>query len=268
MKPVILMRPSLAEENEEAIAKRYLPVYRQRSEIPSGSLVIGRYSVLPYYAELEADLNFHRSGLINTYRAHRWIADMREWYEDFQEITPKTWFRLEDVPSTEGPFVLKGATNSKKFSWNTHMFAKDKQEAIQVYGRLSNDGLIGDQDIYIRKYVPLNKLGEGLNGLPISEEYRFFFLYGKPIAGGFYWLSHLDDLPPLVTSRLSCENVPKAFLERISTCLGTNAAFVVVDVARTAEGGWIVVEINDGQMSGPSCVDPEYLYAQIRDNIK
>jgi hypothetical protein len=268
MKPVILMRPSLAEEQEESIAKRYFDVYRQRSDVPSGSLVIGRYSVLPYYDELQADMQHNGSQMINTYRQHQWIADLSQWYQDFESITPKTWFRLEHLPDDGGPFVLKGATNSKKFQWNTHMFAANKQEAGKVYSRLTQDGLVGDQDIYIRKYVPLRKLEEGLNGLPICEEYRLFFLDRQLVAGGFYWLSHIDDFTPSQVASLTPDNVPESFLEAIRGCLGTRARFVVVDVARTETGEWIVVELNDGQMSGLSCVDPDYLYSRISRILK
>jgi hypothetical protein len=267
MKPVILMRPSLAEEKEESSAKRYFDVYRQRSEIPAGSLVIGRYSVLPYYAELEADIQHNGSQLINSHRQHGWIADLGSWYQDFEAITPKTWFRLEHL-SEDGPFVLKGATNSKKFQWNTHMFAQNKQEAGKVYSRLTQDGLVGDQDIYIRKYVPLRKLEEGLNGLPISEEYRLFFLDRQLVAGGFYWLSHVDDFSRATLGSLTPENVPESFLEAIRGCLGTSARFVVVDVARTETGEWTVIELNDGQMSGLSCIDPDYFYSRLSQILK
>jgi hypothetical protein len=256
--PVILMRPSLAEEEELGIAEKYFPVYRLRSQIPPDSLVIGRYSVLPYYRELEEDLQANGSELINSYHEHRWIADLREWYEDLKGLTPRTWFSLESLPE-EGPFVLKGSTNSRKFEWNTHMFARNKREAIDVYRRLSQDGLIGEQGIYIREYVPLRHLADGFNGLPISEEYRFFILDGKVISGAFYWSSHVDDLSETFTP----DRVPTAFLKTVTNRIKNRARFVVIDVGITASGEPIVIEVNDGQMSGPSENDLHQLYCNL-----
>lgn len=253
------MRPSLAEETELQIASTHLPVYRLRSQIPPNSLVVGRYSVLPYYRELEEDLIANGSCLVNSYRQHAWIADLREWSQDLHGLTPKTWFDLSQIPE-EGPFVLKGATNSRKFEWNTHMFARNKKEAIEVYRRLSQDGLVGEQDICIREYVPLRKLAEGFNGLPISEEYRFFILDGEVLSGAFYWSSHVDDL----TETPRCDRVPQTFLTEVIDRIGFNARFVVVDIGIKADGEPIVIELNDGQMSGLSENNPDILYQNLK----
>lgn len=265
-KPVILMRSSLAEETEENIAGKYLPVYKSRCQIPPQSLVIGRYSVLPYYKELVEDLAQNGSELINSYQQHKWIADMKEWYVDLEGLTPHTWFDLASIPE-KGPFVLKGSTNSKKFQWNTHMFAENKQEAIKVYSRLTEDTLIGQQDIYIRQYVPLKKLEEGLNGLPITEEYRLFILDNQVISGAFYWSSHTADFDPSYLKTLTYKNIPQSFIDSVLTRIGSNARFVVVDIARKEDGDWIVIELNDGQQSGLSENDPDVLYKNLKNNL-
>ena len=119
--PVILMRASLAEQVELEAARMYFHVLENRSDVlrlhhrPDGQVVIPRYSALPYYQELEYDMTSCGLSLINTYAQHRYVADLQNWYYDFEDLTPKTWFRASDVPSTEeGPFILKGATNSRK----------------------------------------------------------------------------------------------------------------------------------------------------------
>lgn len=266
LKPVILFRSSYNEEEEKAIAKKYFEVYDTRCAIPENSLVIGRYSTLPFYKELEVDLLERKSKLINSYAQHRWIADLKNWYEDLKEFTPKTWFKLADIPENL-PVVLKGETNSKKFNWNTHMFANNKKEAIQVYSRLSEDSMISQQEIVIRQFVPLKKIAEGLNGLNISEEYRLFVLDGKVISGGFYWSSHIDDLESDVLKTLSWKNIPESFLNKVLSILGCNAPFVVVDIARTADDRWIVVEVNDAQHSGLSENNPNDLYENLKKSL-
>ena len=257
--PVILFRASLTEESEVLSAKKFFPVYENRTKIPPNSLVIGRYSCLPFYKELEEDLEINGSCLINSHAQHIWIADLKEWYQDFEDITPKTYFELRYLPEN-GPFVLKGQTNSKKYNWSTHMYAKDKRQAIEVHGRLSQDSLIGQQDIYIREYVPLRKLADGLNGLQISEEYRFFILDGQVLSGGFYWSSHLDDLTTIPDPAI----VPQEFMRKVLKRIGSNARFVVVDIARKEDGDWTVIELNDGGMSGLSENSPDNIYSNMK----
>ena len=46
------------------------------------------------------------------------------------------------------------------------------------------------------------------------------------------------------------------------------ASFFVLDVAETASGEWIVVEVNDAQMSGLSGVDPAKLYANMANVLR
>ena len=71
-KPVILFRRcfdlndvDLQEEFE--IAGQYFNVVETRTEVPANSLVVGRYSVLPYYDELDKELKMKGGRLINTH---------------------------------------------------------------------------------------------------------------------------------------------------------------------------------------------------------
>ena len=220
---------------------------------------------MPFYKELENDLWLVKSEMINNFREHRYVADMSNWYGDFRGITPRTWFRMEDVPGDAGPFVLKGETNSRKHLWDTHMYAADKKAAQQVMFRLMDDSLITYQGICIREYVPLKKFFDGIRGMPITEEYRFFFYKNTVLCGGYYWSSHVEDFedgPP------SVDDVPPGFLQEIIERVNGAIPFYVVDVARTESGDWIVVELNDGQQSGLSENDPEVLYSSLRQALK
>lgn len=261
MNPVIYLRGALAEEAEKVAAARYFPMADHRTAIPPGSLVVPRYSALPFLQELVDDMRDMGSELINTKEEHDYVANLRNWYYDLGDLTPRTWFALDQMP-TEGPFVLKGATNSMKFYWNTHMFAENRYRAMEVAANLFKDANVGVQPIYGREYVPLRKLADGLNGLPISEEYRFFFLGEQLVDAGFYWSSHVDDIEgefdPMV-------EVPKDFLAKVIEKVSPKIRFWVVDVARKADGGWMVVELNDGQQSGLGCIDPERFYRRLRE---
>ena len=263
MRPVILYRDIGEWEEEEKSAFNHFPLFQRRSDIPSNSLVIGRYSVLPFYKELEDELIWNDSKLINTYRQHRYVADLSIWYEDLKEYTPKTWFRLEDLPD-DGPFFLKGETNSKKFFWNTHCFAKNKKEAIEIEGRLFEDSLIHNQKICIRQFIPLKTFMIGLRGLPITNEYRFFCYKKEILSGGYYWASHTDEVRSLGVD-LNPAQVPMDFLNTIANIAGDRVNFWVMDVAQKENGDWILIELNDGQMSGLSENNPWFMYRLLKE---
>lgn len=264
--PAILFRKSLESEGEFDIAKKYLPAIEYRSLVPSGSLVIPRYSCLPFYQELEAELAAFGSRIVNSYTQHSWIADAMSWAGPgglLEGRTPRTWDNWVDLP-TDKAFVLKGRTNSRKQQWDSHMFASNRKWVPVVASRLLDDTFISQQGLLVREYVPLRRLGGGLNKLPISNEWRTFWYadHGNYmlLAKGFYWGSH----PEL----REAASFPFAGVEFASECASliaeANAAhFFVLDVAETADGSWILVEVNDGSMSGLGLVDPHMLYANL-----
>lgn len=258
-KAVILFRKELEEENEFSIAQKYFDCYEFRSVIPENSLVIGRFSVLPFYKELEAELKFKNSYLINSYQQHSYIADILQWCEDLKDYTPKTynqWGNLKD-----GKWVVKGKTNSRKQRWNTHMFAEDRESLLKVIKNLYDDVFIAEQGIVVRDYVPLVKLDEDFNGMPISKEWRCFCYKDKLLCSGFYWASFPDADPgPLPQEGVN-------FLQKIMPIVGEKANFYVIDIAEKEEGGYIVVELNDGCMSGLSTIDPENLYSELKKTL-
>jgi hypothetical protein len=81
MKPVLLFRKELASKYELRHAERYFPIKESRMKCRD-SLVIGRYSVLPYYNELERDLGIIGSRLANSFDEHRWITSYHDTQTD------------------------------------------------------------------------------------------------------------------------------------------------------------------------------------------
>ena len=257
----ILFRPDATTRDELEVARQYCSVVTQRSGVGAGETIIGRFSVLPFYRELEADVRHEGSSLINSWHQHNWVADLSGWYPSLEGLTPETWFRLDDVPE-HTPVIVKGRTNSCKFRWDTHMFAADKKAAGDVSWRLLEDAVVGSQDLVYRRFVPLKSYLTSFRGLPVSEEYRFFCLDGKVLAAGFYWSDHIETIQEMGHTP-DPSAVPAEFMREVLDRIGNQIRFVVVDVARTASGEWIVVELNDGQMSGLSCVDPHTLYQAL-----
>ena len=255
------------------VAKKHFYVEESRVNL-SNEIVIGRYSVLPFYAELERDLSLQGSRLINSQRQHLYIANF-DYYEDLKDIviginsngssvylTPKSWFDLRDIPQ-DGAFVVKCRTNSRKSQWNEKMFAPNKKKAVEIALDLQLDPMIGDQGIVVREYVPLKASEIGINGQPFANEWRFFFYKKTCISFGYYW-STADSIPH--NSEIPEEG--KAIAQKAADILADNVNFFVVDVAETQNGDWIVIEVNDGQMSGLSENEPEILYSNLAAAIK
>jgi hypothetical protein len=262
MRTVILYRDSLFLPEERAAAEKYFTCTNSRMDIRAGDLVIPRYSALPFYEEQERDILKAGAVMLNTFKQHCYIAGMRGWVEDLGELTPQTWYSAEDLPE-EGPFIVKGQTNSFKHRWSDTMYAPTKRDAIEIKYKLSLDSLIGQQDIFFRRYVPLVTYMQGFYDLPITKEFRFFVLDGKILCGAYYWSSHTQDLLDAGIKIPSADEVPKAFLETCLDKIGTSARGYALDVAEKQAGGWMVVELNDLQQSGLSDNDPDVFYKAL-----
>ena len=258
----LLFRVSKETVDEYELSKKYFDTKKYLTELKGNSLVLARYSVLPFYTEVEESLHVIGSRLLNTYNEHRYIASM-DWYHDLSSITPETWFGAGylSVPKTEHGYVVKGATNSRKTKWDTHMFAKTREDLRDVLYRLHDDSLISTQDIVIREYVPLVKLEEGINGLPVTNEFRFFFYKGELIVGGYYWSWH-EGAESIAVPDGAIEKAHEAS-ERIKD----KTSFYVIDIAEKVSGGYTVIEVNDGQMSGISMCDPNVLYSWFKERF-
>jgi hypothetical protein len=267
----ILFRKSLAEENEFQEASHYFNVIESRCHTVNGDLIIPRYSALPFYKELENDTRILRGKLINTSEQFDFIANLQNWYYLLSDLTPRTWFSLADVMQSDREirfsnpncqYVLKGETNSRKFLWDSHMYAKDIGKVKEIYFKLQEDSLISDQNICIREFEKFITYDYGINGLPIIKEFRFFVLNQQLVTGDYYW----SNFPEVKEKyKFDANEVPKDFLKEIIERIGKGNNFYSIDVAQREDGLWRVVELNSGEMSGLSDINPQIFYKKMRD---
>jgi hypothetical protein len=263
MRNIILYRGSEFEKEELSEANQLFECTDRRPDIQEGDLVIGRYSLWPFYADQAKDIEYVGAKLINNYQQHRYISDLQNYVMDLRELTPRTWRDITDLPD-KGSFILKGETNSRKSNWKRDMFAPDKKSAIEIYARLMDDSLIGQQNIYIRRYEPMVTYMEGVNGIPITKEFRFFVAYGQILSGGYYWQNYVDELPEVP----SPDEVPREFLNDVIERVGNQSNFYTIDVGQSISGKWFVVELNEGQQAGLSCNDPFTMYKNLDKAIR
>ncbi len=259
--------PDIWDKHDEiGTCSKYFHTVQQRTEIPDNSIVLSRYSCRPFYKELEKDLENKHCRLLNTFDQHMWIAEF-QWYfevEELQKYTPKTWqqYQLAYIKD-DGPFVVKGCTNSKKHKWNTHMYAETRADIGMVINNLMDDSLIQCQNLIVRKYEKLKTFETGLNGLPFTNEWRFFFYNDVMLSHGYYWGTTLDD-----KSVANCPDSTITLAREIASIVKDYVPFFVLDLGEKENGEWILIEINDGQMSGLSDNDADLLYKNLKIELE
>ena len=259
--PVVFLREAACGEGEAEACARHFPTYASRVEIPQGSLVFSRYSALPFKGELCRDLQLLGSTPVNSLSAHGYAADFG-YYRDFEADTFPSWERLADIPMAlrEGPFVVKGRANSRKQEWATKMFAPNFRKAVEIAAELMGDGLIGQQGVIARQFVPLETFETSISGLPFANEWRCFFLDGVLVAQGYYWGS-IDDWSAVERAKPDFLEHGLPLARRVAQQSRERIPFCAIDVAKTQDGRWVLVEINDGDMSGLNgSIDPDEFY--------
>jgi hypothetical protein len=88
--------------------------------------------------------------------------------------------------------------------------------------------------------------------MPLTKEFRIFFLDGKPLLTVEYWEEgeYRDERPP-----------SNLFLD---VAARVRSRFFTMDVARRKTGEWIIMELGDGQVAGlPERLDPTRFYEEL-----
>jgi len=270
MKPVVLFRAFDRDSNRELeVCSEHFTTYRYRCEIPKDSFVIGRYSVLPYYYELEQDLKINGSSLLNSYSQHRYIANF-DYYEDIWNLTPQTWFDVTDASKVFNDLphgmIIKGRTNStKQWEW---MYASSKEEFYKIDKYLHQHELTASQGIIYRQYIPLEVIEKSIipNSFDFVNEWRFFCYQDKILVFDYYWSCASDEGIAKARDQNMFEAVD--LVRKCAKVIKSKTNFFVIDVAKTIEGQWIVIELNDGQMSGLSMCNEKLLYQNLEYELE
>jgi hypothetical protein len=137
------------------------------------------------------------------------------------------------------------------------MFAETRERALSIGNDLANDSLIGPQGILYRKYVPLKTYEIGINGLPFTNEWRFFFYKRNMLSFGYYW-TLADD-----KDKAGMDGAGMRLAQTVADIACTHVSFFAVDIAQKEDGDWILIELNDGQQAGLSFNDPNLLYSNL-----
>ena len=120
-----------------------------------------------------------------------------------------------------------------------------------------HDPILQWQGIVCREYVPLRPVGDAKhNRIPSSFEFRTFWWKGELVGCGRYWWEERPyDMSP--AERTAAISVAAEVAHRVGV------PFLVVDIAQTVDGRWIVIECNDAQESGYAGAAPIGIWQNI-----
>ena len=165
------------------------------------------------------------------------------------------------APFGDAPVVVKDFVKSRKHEWAEACFipsAADREAVERVVGRfLELQGEDLAEGLVFREYVEFEPVGvHPRSGMPLTEEYRIFWLDGVPVFWSPYWDEgdYRGSEPPI---------------ERFAgVAAAVRSRFFTMDVARRRDGDWMIVELGDGQVSGlPRESDADRFYAALTTGL-
>jgi hypothetical protein len=221
------------------------------------------------YSRLWTALEVHGIAPINTPAAYRYCHYLPEWYPALAAYTPRSVWTTNGAtldmdaimtllqPFGDAPLILKDYVKSRKHEWAEACYipsAADRAAVERVARRfiaLQGPDLVGG--LVFRQYVPFAPLAShAQSGMPLTEEYRLFYLDGQRLAAYPYWDTATYPAAPRPTDPF--DHLAHAIPSR----------FFTMDIARTQAGDWQIVELGDGQVAGlPDGADVEEFYARL-----
>jgi hypothetical protein len=223
-----------------------------------------------YYKILYEGLRGLNIELLNSPEEYTHCHYLPESYPIIEKMTPrsiwlpapaeeKDWVNLYQllIPFMNQPLIVKDYVKSRKHEWEDACYIPNASDQAAVRRVVSNfidrQGSELNVGIVLREFVDFEFLQtHEKSQMPLSKEYRVFFLNYKPIAVFKYWdeVIYDEDAPDL-----------QPFLE-IAKHVKSN--FFTMDIAKTVKGNWIIVELGDGQVSGlPDHANLESFYKEI-----
>ena len=231
---------------------------------PERVAVVARIGAFSDYAVEYAALLSEGLHLIHSPEEHHRASDLRGWYPLLSDVTPRSrWFdelpNADDIEDEFGwPVFVKGARQTSRHQQDLSIIrsAIDFKRALVNYRQ---DAILGWQTLVVREFVPLRPVEDAHAGrIPSSFEFRTFWWKGQHVGSGRYWWEgrRYD---------WTDEERRDALALAADAAKRVGVAFLVIDVAMTADGRWIVIECNDGQESGYAGASPIGIWQRIID---
>lgn len=256
---------ALVNDRDAVKAVRRIPP----SNPPALALYRGWMLTTEHYELLYAALLSRGLRLINDPMAYRHCHHLPESYAVIAGRSPRSvWLRTRENVSIDAvmellhpfgsaPVVLKDFVKSRKHEWHDACFIPSAVDRVQVervvrrFVELQGDDL--NEGLVFREFVEFEPLtNHPKSGMPLTKEFRLFFLDGKPVFWTNYWeQGDYEGLTPPVDQFLDVAGQ-------------VESRFFTMDVAKRKNGEWMIVELGDGQVAGlPDNADVQQFYRSL-----
>ena len=225
--------------------------------------ILLRIGAIGDFKEIASSMEAIGMELLFTEQEHYRVSLLENWYPLLAEYTPFSRV-YERFPSLDEllqefsfPVFIKGNRQT-----NHHRKSQSIIENAEMYKSLSSaweiDKYLHWQKVVVRKYIPLKTVNDTSypDLIPFSYEFRVFFWKQKLIGYGKYWHMGKD------YSLAEHDKVQALGLAETAAKI-IDVPFLTVDIAKTKQCEWIVIEVNDGQESGYAGVNRLSLWNNI-----
>ncbi|AFZ25083.1 hypothetical protein Cylst_2890 [Cylindrospermum stagnale PCC 7417] len=211
--------------------------------------------------------------LINDPDAYKHCHYFPESYSVIESCTPKSvWTKtIGDIATQElmellhlfnsQPIVVKDFVKSRKHEWQEACYIPSASDIssvervvrrfIELQGNQLSEGLV------FREFIEFERLTQhSKSGMPLTKEFRIFFLDGEPIYTVEYWEegNYQGITPPIDQFRQIAKSV--------------QSRFFTMDVAKKLDGEWMIIELGDGQVAGlPEKADVLSFYQMLINHL-
>ncbi len=233
---------------------------RHPAYLPDQSSCVQRTGALADYAQTFSA--YAEFGLvpINSLDQHTRASELSAWYPLIADMTPKSaWYPsfpgIDEIEAAFGwPVFIKGTRQTSKH--NPDLCVARTPDAYQTIAQAyKDDPILHWQDVVIRELVDLKPLAGSVPGkVRPSVEFRSFWWKGVYVGHGPYWYQLPGYSEPDMEQGLALAEEAARRLE---------VPFLVVDLAKRADGRWTIIECNDAQESGYTGVIPQVLWQNI-----
>ncbi len=235
---------------------------RRPYDLPSSEQLICRIGAFDDYEKTYSELQGIGFKLINSVDEHLRASELSVWYPLIEKYTPRSkWYdNLPTVTDIEQefsyPVFIKGSRQTAKHKESLSV-AKNREQCLNILKEYQSNPILHWQQLVCREFVKLEPVeATKTEKVPPSFEFRSFWYKGALVGVGHYWSEFVkygwsknQEIEALAVAR------------EVSGII--DVPFLVVDLALTIDGKWIVIECNDGQESGYAGIEPISLWKNI-----
>lgn len=197
---------------------------------------------------------------INSPEEHALASELERWYPRIERLTFRSRV-FDSLPAADEiealfrwPVFIKGSRQTSKHNPELSV-VRDRDHYDQVVRMYQDDPILHWQKPIVREFVPLMPVAGQIPGkISPSVEYRTFWWFGACVGWGRYW----HQVAPY-----ECHDIELGLAVARRAAQHLKVPFLVVDIAKTAFGRWMVVECNDAQESGYAGIQPYELWRSV-----